>query len=113
MMEVEAESMVYELVGRTATRHRCHLKARYRVLSSMGICRDREVYEDGWLVNRSNGGVLLEAGHHFGQADRLELNFNAHDGGPSYRAEALVRWVKRKGVSTFHVGLQFEKCVQI
>ena len=116
MIEMEAQSKTYELVGRTAGRSSCRLKARFRVLysvPSMDIYHNQEVYEIGWLRNRSNGGVLLETSHHIAQGDRLELNFNSPDNISTYRAEAVVRWARKRDDHTFHIGLQFESFDQL
>ena len=112
----DAESKTYELVGRTTERHSCRLKARYRILSavpSMEVFRDGEVYEIGWLRNRSHGGVLLETTHHIVETHRVELNFHSPDLRSTYRAEAIVRWVKKQDAQIFHIGLEFQSFVQL
>ena len=107
----EAEGKTYEVVGRVTERHSCRLKVRYRILQSvpsMGLYHDRDVYEDGWLRNRSHGGVLLEACHHIHEGLRLELNFKSPDGRFTYRAETIARWVRKLGERDFHIGLEFQ-----
>ena len=102
--------------GRTTERHSCRLKTRYRVLHdvpSMGLYHEKDVYENGWLRNRSHGGVLLEASHHVPVDKRIELNFSSPDGKATFRAEAIVRWVNRQGEQDFYIGLDFQNLLQL
>ncbi len=105
------ESKTYETMGRVSERHSCRLKARYRLLRavpSMGLYRDQDIYESGWLLNRSHGGVLLEASHYLPEGTRIEINFRSPNGLKTYRAEAVVRWIKKEAQNDFLAGLQFQ-----
>ena len=112
----ETESKTYELAGRTSKRHPCPLKVRYRLLhsvSSMGLCQERDVYEEGWLRNRSHGGVMMETLRYIAEEERVELNFSSLDSKSTFRAEAIVRWVKKQGKRGFQMGLEFQELHQL
>ena len=114
---MEAESPTYALgQGRTAERHSCRVKARYRLLNplqKMEIYSQQDVYEQGWLRDRSSGGVLLETGHYLPEGKKLEVNFSSPDGSRTFRAESVIRWVKKLNPRCFHVGVQFEELHQL
>ena len=112
----EAQSKTYELVGRATERHSCCLKVRYRVLHSvpsMGLYHEGEAYGEGWLRNRSHGGVMMETLGYVAEGKRVELNFSSPDSKSTYRAEAIVRWVKGQGEQGFRMGLKFQELHQL
>lgn len=112
----EAENKTDDTTGRAVLRHSCRLPVRYRILRSvpsMGIYRQRDVYEEGWIRNRSHAGILLEVPHYIQEGQLLEINFKSPDGSATYRAEAVVRWVTKQADRDFHVGLKFRNILQI
>ena len=111
-------SVIYELeqkAGRETPRHSCRLKVRYRTLQSeqsLGLYHQEDVYQDGWLRNRSEGGVMLQITHYIAVDKKLELNYTSPDGSRTFRAEAVVCWVNKTGARRFHIGLRFEKLLE-
>ena len=94
---------------RRSERTSCRITVRYRRVKAFGLYSDRDVYLEGMLRNRSEGGVKLETTQYIPPGQKVELGFKSPDGSKTYLTVVVVRWVKKVGERLFHVGVEFEE----